>query len=296
MDKNSLHVAIFSAFIGRQYEEIMGFVVDSFKRMDKETLEYAANSKTFMLPDSILIRNETIMISPLLWLINNDKSVDYRLFYRNMKQIKDEDIISTLFEKRVNGNKKAFFNFLLDRGLNVNKKINKWTPLASALSFDDDNYRGWSKILLDLEGIDVNVLSQNNTTPLGIVVSNSSPGNRYQRGEDDILMFKKLLKMGANPNIQEKGNKHTILHDMVMFEVPLEMYSIAIKHGANPNIANKWGDLPLYYALLYLQEYQPKHVRLYYEQVVDYLIPLTDLTVKNKKGEDGRFLLSKPRR
>jgi len=66
--------------------------------------------------------------------------------------------------------------------------------------------------------------------------------------EGDVERVKKLLKKGADPNVQEEHGRMP-LH-VAVYKGHVDVVRLLLEHGADPNIQNKDGETPLHNAAL----------------------------------------------
>ncbi|HSS21777.1 MAG TPA: ankyrin repeat domain-containing protein [Pyrinomonadaceae bacterium] len=125
---------------------------------------------------------------------------------------------------------------LLHGGADVNLKDNfGYTATLRALQYDHDEI---AELLVEQPGLDVNAQAQRAPTVLM---------SYAWRGREDLV--KKLLSLGANPNLTDPGGD-TALHGAAQVgSVP--MTTMLLKAGANPNAKNKVGGTPLMWAGVY---------------------------------------------
>ena len=96
---------------------------------------------------------------------------------------------------------------------------------------------------------------------------------QFAINKNDVDIVEYLLKKGANPNQPSIVNLYP-LFSAVDFE-NIKIVKLLIEYGANPNIRSFNLETPL------LLSFKKSYIH-----IIEYLLPITDWTIVNKKGYD----------
>lgn len=183
----------------------------------------------------------------------------------------------TALTRATQANNIALIKALLAANANPNIAIEgDWSPLHFTVAHgndDNNDYPVAAQLLIDA-GADLNVVNENNVTPLAIaarfnkletlkvLLDNKADTEIPDKNQWTPLMWtshlelvettQKLLKAGANPNAQTHEG-WAPLHFSVddpksVSEKPLQIVRLLLKHGANVNQGQQSGFAPLHFA------------------------------------------------
>ena len=143
---------------------------------------------------------------------------------------------NTLLHKLVLKNRSDLIKSLVENGANPNiqnKEGNTIMHLAARNEVEINNFG----LLLDLDGINFDILNNDGYSPLTLIIKNN-----------DILKFVRLVN-SKNVNLNLENNEGLTPLLYTIQENNLKMFNILIGKGVNINLENKNGISPLMYAI-----------------------------------------------
>lgn len=146
--------------------------------------------------------------------------------------------------------------------------------------------------LLVAKGADVNVIDNDNKTPLHYVFKPHNILRLKTCSLKAVEVVEKLFKAGANPNAQENGYHFTPFYTALQTQTPdlLEILYLFVKAGFDPNIVDKWGNTSLHHCM------RMKNI-INSDKSLDWIKLLLDagakLDVKNRDGKIPRDMINR---
>lgn len=139
--------------------------------------------------------------------------------------------------------------YLLYKGLNPNKIIDERTALHWAIQ----EHHFESIKLLVAYGATINLLIENEQTPIRIAFNEIDDDDTSAEYKITIKIFKLLLESGANINLTDSDNS-SVLISAVCIKHNIKLIEMLLDCGADPNIIDKEGRTALFYAKLWKKQ------------------------------------------
>lgn len=178
---------------------------------------------------------------------------------------------------------------LLGQGVNANLRYDRYPILFSATL---PNLR-----VLHAHGANLDIQSDNGYTLLNELCHHHQPNNLRLNATERIRF---LLENGADPNLPDKTNGNTPLHNLCSFSIDPVIIRLLLQHGADPNIQNNEGETPLHRlaANIFIFMQQPN---LPYQASIDALLegganPHIRDEDRHLPSEHGRTIFTDPMR
>jgi hypothetical protein len=149
---------------------------------------------------------------------------------------------------------------LLAQGVNANLRYDRYPILFSATL---PNIR-----VLHTHGANLDLQSDNGYTLLNELCHRHQSNNTRLNATERIQF---LLENGADPNLSDKTNGNTPLHNLCSFSIDPVIIRLLLQHGADPNIQNSAGETPLHRLASNIFIFM-QHPNLPYQESIDALL------------------------
>lgn len=272
----------------------------------KDTLSYAAQSteSVKLIIDKVSIKDRD---KALIIAVTTGNFDLVKLLYYDSNLVKEQMLIAALTRC-----KNDIINFLLDKGISVNTKMDDGTSLlmlaVSRNCFSNNDEPKEIPLLLIEKGADINLKTSYGWTALMFAVSNSYKledviktllakgadiNNVSSEGITPLMiaveksygqeLTKLLINNGANIHLTDKRNRTPLFFAIDTHFINEEAAKLLLEKGANPNWQDNKGRTPLIaLSEKYYRDYETK-------QIVDIVVALlakgADPTLKNSDGQ-----------